>query len=39
MGCLRTMPEIIAWPTATDSERRAILEAVRRRGARPENPG
>jgi predicted Fe-S protein YdhL (DUF1289 family) len=39
MGCLRTMPEIIAWPTATDSERSAILEAVRRRGATVQNPG
>jgi len=30
-GCLRTLDEIAAWPTADDAERHAILERLKAR--------
>lgn len=31
-GCARTIEEIMAWPTATTAEKRAILAALAARG-------
>lgn len=30
-GCLRTIEEIVAWPTADDAWRRAVIERLRKR--------